>query len=215
MVVGDFMLRRKLVNQQGLTLIELMMVASIMAILIAIILPNVFVMVKRAQNADITNNGKKFHQFLEQYAIESESATASARQYPANASEMMDNATMKSLFLDSNIENPFYASPGNPIAKGSNLLSNFVRYQSSGAGNRIVIIPESKAEYNVWRNSASHLSTAAAGSIVYFPFDVNSEYTDTSADPNVMVDGFELRGVDSEGRVIKWYTVSGGNPYAG
>lgn len=190
---------------KGFTLVELMVVITILGLLVAIAVPNLVSIVKRAQNTDIVNNAGKFQQFLETYTIEAQDR--GVRAYPTKPSEI----TAMSFYHTQNIKNPFYAAPGSSV--GADDTEGTVKFSGSAPGQWIVYIPTTKLLFDATLASASVVapSPQGKGMLVYYPFGgATQEFPSGATD---MINGYQIKAVDADGRYILGFTLKAGEPY--
>ena len=95
-------------NQEGFTLIELMVVIVIIGILVAIALPNFIGATDRAKNANVKSNAHTTQTMLESYGVDY------GGKYPTNVANLKTEATNGSYFKV--FANPFDGSTTTSMA---------------------------------------------------------------------------------------------------
>lgn len=193
-------------QSRGFTLVELMIAIMILGILVALAIPNMMSVIKRAQNADLVNNANKFQQFLETYTIEAESR--GIRSYPTKPSEI----TIMNFFATQRVKNPFYSAQDTPVTADD--AEGTVKFANSSDGQWIVYIPSSKLLFDATLASASIVAPSGQGRgmLVYFPFTGAGQTFPAAATDQI--NGYQVKTVDSEGKYIVGFTLKGGDPYA-
>ena len=101
---------KKIKNQKGFTLIELMVVIVIIGILVAIALPNFIGAQDRAKLANVKSNMHTFQTIVETYAVDW------GGTYPQNIAEANNQATQAA--------NPYWKSLTNPFTSATNAITN-------------------------------------------------------------------------------------------
>lgn len=199
-------------KQKGFTLIELMMVISIMFILVAIFIPNFVKFVDRARNADSITNSQRFQRCLETYNLDSQE-TGNARGYPCTASEIINSKA----WAEYTPRNVFYTGNSKTTEPYETGSLSIVKFSGSlTAGSCVILLYKSKVSYSTLLTSAispfGDNKGCVTGSIVYYPFrpkdeDSNQDYPNGNND---LVGGYEIRIIDERGLTLPGYKLSSG-----
>jgi len=231
----DCMKKKKKNNQKGITLIELMLVASIIVILLSFAVPNMMVMVERAHNSDIVFSAKRLQQTLEEFAGESQDK-GWFQSYPRNAIVLMASDSWKrytptnpfhsaynrnfmaklldtvTFTKDAQAASTVYAF-GEPDGGEGDGIAFEANPVSKGSG--ILYIPHREDIFRAIVTSGYVSSDdAAKGCLIYYPY--KSVATGTQDWPEInndIIAGYEIRGINGNGRLIRGLKISGGESF--
>ena len=217
-------------NEKGFTLVELMLVFSIIILLISIFAPNMYAIMNRARNADAMNNARRFQQTLEEYAAEAQEK-GWLQSYPKDAAALMASESWRRYTL----KNPYYAS-ANQFDRLVNLLTLTGEAYAGGGGYAVlvgagqaisfqnnpvsdgscaIIIPTDVIVYRgILITNALSSTPQFKGTLVYYPYKSISTGNQTPPTaPNDAIAGYEIRAVDSACKFITGIKLSGGEPF--
>lgn len=227
MIVGKS--RKK---QKGMTIIELMLVFSIIVILISFAIPNMAVMVEKAHNSDIVFSAKRFQQTLEEFSGESQEK-GWFQSYPRNCTILKDSDSWKRFTPT----NPFHTGYNrNFMAKlmdtvtftkdahaaatvyvFEDIASDGLAFEPipSSVGSGIVYVPHREDIFRAIVTS-TYVSSSPAfkGTIIYFPYkSINTgsqEWPEANSD---IIAGYEIRGISGSGKLIRGLKLNGGESF--
>ena len=213
----------------GFTLVELMLVFSIIMLLISIFAPNMYSIMNRARNADSMSNARRLQQCMEDYTAEAQEK-GWLQAYPKDAAALMTSQAWTKYTL----KNPYYTSAnqfdrlvnlltftgeayagGGGYAQSSDLV-DVISFQSnftnlSPVGSCVLLIPKSRDLYNLYLAGGNvNTRPAFSGTTIYYPFKTGDQKPPAATDA---IAGYEIRATDSIGKLIIGIKLSGGEPF--